>query len=73
VVSAGKAAQAAHRGHEVGLRSITEVLDADERSFAAERDLAAAAAQLVFAELQLRASIGELAGKPVPAVFGATP
>ena len=70
VLSARKAAQAAHLGHEVGLRSITEVLDADERSFTAERNLAAASAQYVFAALQLRASVGELTDRPLPAVFG---
>jgi len=70
VGSADKAAQAAHLGNKVGLRSVTEVLDADERSFAAQRNLAAAGAQLVFAELQLRASVGELAGRPLPDVFG---
>ena len=70
VASARKATEAAHRGYEVGLRSITEVLDADERSFAAERNRAAAVAQLVFAELQLRASVGELVGRPLPRSYG---
>lgn len=73
VASAGKAADAAHRGYEVGLRNITEELDADERSFAARRNLAAAGAQLAFAELQLRASVGELTTKPLPASFGEAP
>ena len=70
VVSASKAARAAHMGYEVGLRSITEVLDADERSSAARKNLAAAAAQYVFAVLQLKASIGALTDRPLSGVFG---
>jgi len=69
-LSAQQAARAAHKGYEVGLRSITDVLDADERRFTADRNLAAASAQYVFAVLQLRASIGELIDKPLPAPFG---
>jgi len=71
--SAEQAAKAAHLGHKVGLRSVSEVLDADERKFAADRNLAVARAQYVFATLQLRASIGELAGEPLPTFLGEEP
>jgi len=73
VLSTSRAADAAHLGHDVGLRSISEVLDADERTFTAQKNLAAASAQYVFAALQLRASVGELTGRPLPAVFGELP
>ncbi|HXH71646.1 MAG TPA: TolC family outer membrane protein [Mariprofundaceae bacterium] len=72
-VSAKQAAEAAHLGHEVGLRTVTEVLDADERNYTAEKDLAAARSQYVFANLQLRASVGELTDKPLPNVYGENP
>jgi outer membrane protein len=72
-ISARKAAESVHSGYKVGLRSITEVLDADERSFIAERNLAIAGAQYVFAFLQLRASIGELTDRPLPTVYGEMP
>ncbi|MDQ6972317.1 MAG: TolC family protein, partial [Mariprofundaceae bacterium] len=70
VVSARQAALATHRGYDVGLRSLTEVLDADERSFAAERNRAAAGAQYAFAILQLQASVGALTDRPLPAGLG---
>ncbi|MDT8375390.1 MAG: TolC family protein [Mariprofundaceae bacterium] len=70
VVSAREAAGAARMGHEVGLRTITELLDADERRFAAEKSLAEARAGLVFAELQIYASIGALDSGALPEVFG---
>lgn len=72
-VSTTQAAEAAHLGHEVGLRTVTEVLDADERKFTADKDLATAKSQYVFAILQLRASVGELTDKPLPTVFGENP
>lgn len=72
-VSAAQAAEAAHLGHEVGLRTVTEVLDADERKFTADKNLAAAKSQYIFASLQLRASVGDLTGKPLPAEFGNQP
>lgn len=71
IVSAKEAADAARMGHEVGLRTITEVLDADERRFEAEKNLAEAEAQLIFAELQLKSSVGALDREPLPEVFGA--
>jgi len=71
--SAAQAAKAAHLGHEVGMRTLTEVLDADERKFTADRNLAAARAQYLFANLQLRASIGTLADHPWPESFGGNP
>jgi len=71
--SAEQAAEAAHLGHEVGLRTLTEVLDADERKFTAEKNLASARSQYIFASLQLRASIGTLAGQPWPEQFGGNP
>lgn len=66
-------ALATHTGYRVGLRSITDVLDADERTFTAETNLAVARSQYIFAILQLKASIGALTGKPLPSVFGETP
>ncbi len=66
-------ALATHTGYHVGLRSITDVLDADERTFTAETNLAVAKSQYIFAILQLKASIGALTGKPLPAVFGEAP
>ncbi|MCF7821388.1 MAG: TolC family protein [Mariprofundaceae bacterium] len=71
IVSVKEAADAARMGHEVGLRTMTEVLDADERRFEAEKNLAEAEAQLVFAELQLKSSVGVLDTEPLPEVFGA--
>ncbi len=71
IVSVTEAADAARMGHEVGLRTMTEVLDADERRFQAERNLAEAEAQLIFAELQLKSSVGVLDREPLPEVFGA--
>ncbi len=70
VASAKEAANAARMGHEVGLRTMTEVLDADERYFDAEKNLAEAEAQFVFAELQLKSSVGMLDNEPLPEVFG---
>jgi len=72
-LSAGKSAAAAHLGYEVGMRNVTDVLDADERVFSAERNLAAAVAQLVFSSLQLQASIGDLTTTSLPEAFGETP
>jgi len=72
-LSARKAAESTHLGRKVGLRSLTEVLDADERTFTAEKYLAAANAQYVFSILQLRASIGELTDRPLPTIFGESP
>ncbi|HKI62164.1 MAG TPA: TolC family protein, partial [Mariprofundaceae bacterium] len=60
VASAKEAADAARMGHEVGLRTLTDVLDADGRRFEAEKNLAGAEAQFVFAELQLKSSVGTL-------------
>jgi len=70
VVSAKEASEAASMGHEVGLRTMTEVLDADEFRFESEKKLAEAGAQLVFAVLQLKASVGALDLEPLPDVFG---
>ena len=70
VASSKEAANAARMGHEVGLRTMTEVLDADERRFDAEKNLAGAEAQFVFAELQLKSSVGVLDAEPLPDVFG---
>ena len=70
VASAKEAANAARMGHEVGLRTMTEVLDADERYYEAEKNLAEAEAQFVFAELQLKSSVGALDTEPIPDIFG---
>jgi len=70
VASAKEASNAARMGHEVGLRTMTEVLDADERYYEAEKNLAGAEAQFVFAELQLKSSVGSLDSEPIPEVFG---
>ncbi|HKI61758.1 MAG TPA: TolC family protein [Mariprofundaceae bacterium] len=73
IITAREAAEAARMGREVGLRTVSEVLDADERRFTAEKDLAAAQAKLVFAELQLTASIGELDSRQLPVIYGKSP
>lgn len=70
VVSAKEASEAARMGHEVGLRTVTEVLNADELRFDAGKKLTEAKAQLVFAVLQLQASVGVLDSRPLPKVFG---
>lgn len=68
--SAREAAKGAHMGRKVGLRSMAEVLDADERRFNAEKGLVEAKAGVVFAELQLLASIGRLDQMALPERFG---
>ena len=70
VASAKEASNAARAGHEVGLRTMSDVLDADERYFDAEKNLAEAESQLVFAELQLKSSVGTLDSEALPEVFG---
>jgi len=70
VTSSKEASNAARAGHEVGLRTMSEVLDADERYFEAEKNLAGAEAQFVFAELQLKSSVGTLDSEPLPEEFG---
>jgi len=71
VSSAREAASAARAGREVGLRTVSEVLDADERYYEAEKNLAEAKANFIFAELQLKSSVGMLDLKPLPDFFGA--
>lgn len=72
-ISTSQDALATRTGYKVGLRSITDVLDADERTFTAETNLAEAKSQYIFAILQLKASIGMLTDKPLPVVFGEAP
>ncbi len=69
-LSAREAAEAAHIGHRAGLRSMTDVLDADELRYRTERDLAIARAQYVAATLQLKASVGELDTGSLPDQYG---
>lgn len=58
--SANKAKQAAQAGYEVGLRTIVERLDAEERVVSARRNLARAKAEYLISQLQLAASVGQL-------------
>jgi len=71
VQSAKETAKGARMGVQVGLRTILDVLDADERRFDAEKRLTEAEGQLVFAELQLSSSIGMLDAVQIPLLFGA--
>lgn len=59
-VSATKARDAAKLGYEVGLRTIVEHLDAEDRLAASRRDLARAKAAYLVARLNLAANVGEL-------------
>jgi len=70
VASAKEAANAARAGHEVGLRTMSDVLDADERHYDAEKNLAGAEAEFVFAVLQLKSSVGTLDLEPLPEIYG---
>jgi len=58
--SANRARQAAQAGYEVGLRTIVERLDAEDRAAAARRDLVRAKAEYLLARLQLAAAVGGL-------------
>jgi len=58
--SAKKARQAAQEGYKVGLRTIVERLDAEERVVSARRNLARSKAQFLISRLQLAASVGRL-------------
>ncbi len=60
LASAVKAREAARVGYEVGLRTMVEMLDAEERATRARGDLAGARADLMLAMLQLHASVGKL-------------
>jgi outer membrane protein TolC len=48
------------KGYEVGIRSNVEVLTAQEKLFAAKRDLARERYQLIFNKIQLKQSAGVL-------------
>ncbi len=60
VVSAEMARRAAQAGYEVGLRTIVERLDAEDRLASARRDLVRAKAEYLLARLQLPAAVGRL-------------
>jgi outer membrane protein len=60
LTSAEKARQAARVGYEVGLRTIVELLDAEERLYSARSDLASARSDYLMARLQLYAAAGRL-------------
>jgi len=60
LVSAEKARQAASVGYEVGLRTIVELLDAEDRLLTARSNLATAKASYIMARLQLNAATGQL-------------
>ena len=60
LVSTTRARQAAQVGYEVGLRTIVERLDAEERLVTARRDLVRTKAEYLLATLQLAASVGSL-------------
>lgn len=59
-LSAAKAQEAARLGYDVGLRTIVERLDAEDRLAASRRDLARAKAAYLVARLNLAATIGKL-------------
>jgi len=60
LVSADKARDAAHAGYDVGLRTIVDLLDAEDRSAKAHRDLNRAKADYLLSRLQLDAAVGKL-------------
>jgi outer membrane protein len=60
LLSAKKARKAAGIGYEVGLRTIVEFLDVEDRLALARRDLVSARGAYLLARLQLAASVGDL-------------
>jgi len=60
VTTAEMARRAAQAGYEVGLRTIVERLDAEDRLAGARRDLVRAKADYLLARLQLSAAVGSL-------------
>ncbi len=76
LTSARKASQAARVGYDVGLRTMVNLLDAEERVTRARGELAGARAGLMLAMLELRAALGRLdmnAVRAVSRVLFATP
>jgi len=60
LISANKAKEAAHAGYDVGLRTIVELLDAEDRAAKARRDLVHIKAEYLLSRLQLDSSVGKL-------------
>jgi len=60
LISANKAKEAAHVGYEVGLRTIVELLDAEDRAAKARRNLGHVKAEYLLSRLQLDAAVGKL-------------
>ncbi len=60
LISANKAKEAEHAGYNVGLRTIVELLDAEDRAAKARRDLVRTKAEYLLSRLQLDASVGKL-------------
>jgi len=60
LISANKAKDAAHAGYDVGLRTIVELLDAQDRAAKARRDLVRVKAEYLLSRLQLDATVGKL-------------
>jgi len=59
-ISANKAREAAHAGYDVGLRTIVELLGAEDRAAKARRDLIHVKAEYLLSRLQLDAAVGKL-------------
>jgi len=60
LISADKAREAEHAGYDVGLRTIVELLDAEDRAAKARRDLVRVKAEYLLSRLQLDAAAGKL-------------
>lgn len=60
LVSADKAREAAHAGYDAGLRTIVELLDAEDRATKARRDLVRVKAEYLLSRLQLDSAVGKL-------------
>jgi len=60
LISANKTRDAAHAGYDVGLRTIVELLDAEDRAAKARRDLVRVKAEYLLSRLQLDAAVGKL-------------
>ncbi len=60
LISADKAREAEHAGYDVGLRTIVELLDAEDRAAKARRDLVRVKAEYLLSRLQLDAAVGKL-------------
>ncbi len=60
LISANRARDAAHAGYDVGLRTIVELLDAEDRAAKARRNLVRVKAEYLLSRLQLDSAVGKL-------------